>query len=62
METQRQTKALAHDENCVIVKSLIREDQRVKVREIVEVTGTAKSTVHEIIPDLNSVKCLLTGF
>jgi hypothetical protein len=32
---------------------MIGEDQRVKVREIAEVTGIAKSTVHEIIPDLN---------
>jgi DNA-binding IclR family transcriptional regulator len=37
----------------VIVEGLIREDQRVKVCEIAEVTGIAKSTVHEIISDLN---------
>jgi hypothetical protein len=41
------------DENCVIVKGLIREDRSVRVREIVEVTGIAKSTVHEIISGLN---------
>jgi hypothetical protein len=29
------------------------EDQRAKVCEIAEVTGIAKSTVHEIISDLN---------
>jgi hypothetical protein len=40
------------DENCVIA-GLIREDRRVKVREIAEVTGIAKSTAHEIISDLN---------
>jgi predicted DNA-binding protein YlxM (UPF0122 family) len=44
------------DENCVTVEGLIREDQRVKVREIAEVTGIAKSTVHEIISDLNVYK------
>jgi histone-lysine N-methyltransferase SETMAR len=32
---------------------LIREDQRVEVRQIAEVTDIAKSTVHEIISDLN---------
>jgi ribosomal protein L13 len=32
---------------------LIGEDQRVKLREIAEMTGIAKSTVHEIISDLN---------
>jgi hypothetical protein len=37
------------DENCVIVENLIREDQRIKDREIVEVTSIAKSAVHEII-------------
>jgi DNA-binding IclR family transcriptional regulator len=41
------------DENCVIVEGLIWEDQRVNVREIAEVTGIAKSTVQEIISDLN---------
>jgi hypothetical protein len=41
------------DENCVIVEGLIREDQRVNVREIAEETNIAKSTVHEIISDLN---------
>lgn len=41
------------DGNCVSVKGLRREDQSVKVREIAEVTGTAKSTVHGIISDLN---------
>jgi hypothetical protein len=35
---------------------LIREDRRVKVREIAEVTGIAKSAVHEIISDLNFLK------
>jgi DNA-binding IclR family transcriptional regulator len=35
------------------VEGLMREDRRVKVREITEVTGIAKRTVHEIIPDLN---------
>jgi histone-lysine N-methyltransferase SETMAR len=32
---------------------LLREDRRVKVREIAEVTGIAKSTDHEIISDSN---------
>jgi hypothetical protein len=41
------------DENCVIVKGLIREDRRVEVCEIAEVTGIAKRTVCEIISDLN---------
>jgi hypothetical protein len=41
------------DENCVIVEGLIREDRRVEVCEIAEVTGIAKSTVHKIIPHLN---------
>jgi outer membrane protein assembly factor BamA len=41
------------DENSVIVESLIKEDQRAKIREISEVTGIAKSTVHEIISCLN---------
>jgi predicted transcriptional regulator len=44
------------NENCVIVEGLIREDRRVKVREIAEVTGTAKSTIHEVVSDLNSRK------
>jgi hypothetical protein len=38
------------DENCVIVKGLIRED-RVKVCEIAEVAGIAKTIVHEIISE-----------
>jgi hypothetical protein len=46
-------RTLHTDENCVIVEDLIREDRRVKVREIAEVTGIAKSTVHGIISDLN---------
>jgi hypothetical protein len=41
------------DENCVTVEGLIREDQRIKVHEIVEVTDIVMSTVHEIISDLN---------
>jgi hypothetical protein len=41
------------DKNRVIVEGLLREDQRVKIREIDEVTGIAKSTVHEIISDLD---------
>jgi hypothetical protein len=44
------------DENSVIVEGLIREARRVKVREIDEVTGIAKSTVHEITSDLNFPK------
>jgi predicted transcriptional regulator len=40
------------DENCATAEGLIREDQRVKVRQIAEVTGLSKSTVHEIISDL----------
>jgi histone-lysine N-methyltransferase SETMAR len=44
------------DENCVIVEGLIREDQRVKVREIAAMTGIAKSTGHEINLDLNFCK------
>jgi hypothetical protein len=36
-------------ESSVIVEGVIREDWRVKVREISEVTGIAKKTVHEII-------------
>jgi hypothetical protein len=42
--------------NSVIVKGLIREDRRVKVCKIAEVTGIAKRTVHEIISDLNFSK------
>jgi hypothetical protein len=41
------------DKNGVILEGLIREDQRVKVREIAEVTGIAKSNIHEIISALN---------
>jgi hypothetical protein len=37
------------DEYCVIVEGLIREERRVEVREIAEVTGITKSTVLEII-------------
>jgi hypothetical protein len=48
------------DENCVIVEGLIREDGRVKVREIAKVTGIAKSTLNEIISDLNFRK--VSGF
>jgi predicted transcriptional regulator len=44
---------LHSEENFVIVEGLIREDRRVKVCEIAEVTDIAKSTVHEIISDLN---------
>jgi hypothetical protein len=47
---------LTTDENCVIVEGLIREDRRVKVHEIAEVTGIARSTVHEIISDLSFCK------
>jgi predicted transcriptional regulator len=43
----------------VIVEGLLRKDQGVKVCETAEVTGIAKSTVHEIITDLTSIKCLL---
>jgi hypothetical protein len=50
------------DENCVIVEGLIREGRRAKVREIVEVTGIAKSTVHEIISDLNFRKLSVAEF
>jgi DNA-binding Xre family transcriptional regulator len=32
---------------------LLRKDRRVKVREIAEVTGIAKSSVHEIVSELN---------
>jgi hypothetical protein len=39
-------RTLHTDETCVIIKSLIREDRRIKVHEIAEVTGIAKSTVH----------------
>jgi hypothetical protein len=35
---------------------LIWEDCRVNVREFGEVTGIAKSTVHEIISDINFCK------
>jgi hypothetical protein len=34
------------DENCVIFESLIREDRRFNAREIGEVKGIAKSSVH----------------
>jgi hypothetical protein len=34
----------------------MKEKRRVKVREIAEVTGMTKSTVHEIISDLNFFK------
>jgi hypothetical protein len=44
------------DENYVIVEHLLREDRRVKVREIAEVTDIAKSTVQEIISDLRMRK------
>jgi hypothetical protein len=56
MMIQRNTEA---DQGpCTLVKTvvdegLIREDQRVKVCEIADVTGTAESGVHEIISDLN---------
>jgi hypothetical protein len=36
------------DENCVLIEGLIREGQR-KVPEMAQVTGIAKSSVHEII-------------
>jgi hypothetical protein len=49
-------RTLHTDENCVIDKGLIREDQRVQFHEIAEVTGTAESSVHEIISDLNFCK------
>jgi hypothetical protein len=49
------------DENCVIVKGLMRENQRVKVHEITEVTGIAESTVHEIILHLNLPKLSVHG-
>jgi hypothetical protein len=42
------------EENCVIVEGLIRKDRRVKVREIAEVAGIAKSTVHEIISEVSA--------
>jgi ribosomal protein L13 len=38
---------------------LVRGDGSVKVREIAEVMGIAKITVHEIIADLNSHKVLI---
>jgi hypothetical protein len=41
------------DENCVIVEGLMREHQRAKVHEILEVTGITKRTIHENILDLN---------
>lgn len=45
------------DDNCSKVERLIKDDRRIKVREIAEVTGipTSKSTVYEIIRvcDLN---------
>jgi hypothetical protein len=41
------------DENCVIVEGLIRENRRVKICEIAEVTGIVISTMHKIISDLN---------
>jgi hypothetical protein len=34
------------DENRVIVEGLLREDWRVKIREIAKVTSIAKSTAH----------------
>jgi hypothetical protein len=46
-------RTLHTDENCVIVEGLIREDQRVNVRGISEVTGSARGTAHETISDLN---------
>jgi hypothetical protein len=56
-QKHRGTPRTSHtDEYCVIVKGLIREDRKVKVREIAEVTGIAKSTVHEIISNLNFCK------
>jgi hypothetical protein len=41
------------DDDCVIVEGLKIEDRKMKVRKIGEVTGTAKSPVHDIISDLN---------
>jgi hypothetical protein len=36
------------DENCVIIKGLVREDQRAKVCEIAEVTGIDKALFMKI--------------
>jgi predicted transcriptional regulator len=50
--------SLANQRPCTLMKIviveeyLIREDRRVRGCEIVEITGIAKSTVHEIISDL----------
>jgi hypothetical protein len=44
------------DENRVTVEGCLREDQRVKIHEIANVTGIAKSTAHEIISDLDICK------
>jgi hypothetical protein len=53
-EKHRGRSVISHtNENFVLIEGLIREGRRVKVREIAKVTGTAKSTVHEIIRDLN---------
>jgi hypothetical protein len=48
-------RTLHTDENCVIVECSIKGDQRVKVNEFDEVTGIAKSSVHDI-SDLNFCK------
>jgi hypothetical protein len=49
-EKQRGRLRSSHtDENCVIAEGLMRKDRRVKVREITQMTGTAKSTLQEII-------------
>jgi hypothetical protein len=42
----------------IIVEGFRREDQRVKVCEIAEVTVITKKALHEIISDLNSISCL----
>jgi hypothetical protein len=46
-------KTVHTDEYCVIIESLIREDQRVEVCEIAEVTGIVKSTIYEIMSNFN---------
>jgi hypothetical protein len=45
-------RTLHTDKNCVIVECSIKGDQRVKVYEIIEVTGIADCSVHDIT-DLN---------
>jgi hypothetical protein len=41
------------DDNCVTVENLIKEERRIKIHEISEVTDIARNIVHEIISYLS---------